>query len=263
MNLALTDVEIPGGERFEHHVVRAGADASGTVVADPDRGVLLLWRHRFITDTWGWEVPAGRVDAGETPADAAARETLEETGWRAGPLTFLCTYHPNNGQTGPDVPPLPRRRRHPRGRPDRLGRSGTGRVVGPRRGGRRPAGRRRAGRPVAHGAALAPRSGSTMSVPSTSRWRTAAAAAWRSASPVTFENRARPASTAFRRSSMAAGSTSARARRRPTASPTSPLKKRGGCGHAAGRCGPAGPAWRGPSGDTPMTKPASDGVVAG
>ena len=99
MSLALTDVEIPGGERFEHHVVRAGADASGTVVADPDRGVLLLWRHRFITDTWGWEVPAGRVDAGETPADAAARETLEETGWRAGPLTSLCTYHPNNGQT--------------------------------------------------------------------------------------------------------------------------------------------------------------------
>lgn len=99
MSLALTDVEIPGGERFEHHVVRATADASGTVVADRERGVLLLWRHRFITDTWGWEVPAGRVDDGETPEVAAAREALEETGWRPGPLTPLCTYHPNNGQT--------------------------------------------------------------------------------------------------------------------------------------------------------------------
>lgn len=99
MNLALADVEIPGGERFEHHVMRAPAHASGTVVVDPDRGVLLLWRHRFITDTWGWEVPAGRIDPGETPAQAAERETLEETGWQPGPLTHLTTYHPNNGQS--------------------------------------------------------------------------------------------------------------------------------------------------------------------
>lgn len=99
MSLALTDVEIPGGERFEHHVVRATADASGTVVTDRERGVLLVWRHRFITDTWGWEVPAGRVDDGETPEVAAAREALEETGWQPGPLTHLCTYNPNNGQT--------------------------------------------------------------------------------------------------------------------------------------------------------------------
>jgi 8-oxo-dGTP pyrophosphatase MutT (NUDIX family) len=99
MTLALTDIEIPGGPRFEHHVVRAPADAAGAVVIDPDRGVLLLYRHRFTTDTWGWEIPGGRVDKGETPEQAAAREALEETGWRPGPLRHLTTYHPNNGQT--------------------------------------------------------------------------------------------------------------------------------------------------------------------
>ena len=99
MTLALTDIEIPGGPRFEHHVVRAPADAAGAVVHDDERGVLLLYRHRFTTDTWGWEVPAGRVDPGESAAEAAARETLEETGWQPGPLTHLTTYHPNNGQS--------------------------------------------------------------------------------------------------------------------------------------------------------------------
>ena len=74
VRLALVDVEIPGEARFEHHVVRMPNQASGTVVHDPDRGVLLLWRHRFITDTWGWEIPAGRIDDGETPEEAAARE---------------------------------------------------------------------------------------------------------------------------------------------------------------------------------------------
>lgn len=96
ITLALVDVEVPGHRRFDHHVVHIDP-ASGTVVRDADRGVLLIWRHRFVTDTWGWEIPAGRIDAGETAADAAARETLEETGWRPGPLRPLVSFFPSNG----------------------------------------------------------------------------------------------------------------------------------------------------------------------
>lgn len=97
VRLALTDVEIPDGPRFEHHVIRMPAEAAGTVIHDADRGVLLLWRHRFTTDTWGWEVPAGRIDEGETPIEAAAREAFEETGWRPGPIRPLTSYFPHNG----------------------------------------------------------------------------------------------------------------------------------------------------------------------
>ncbi len=97
VRLALVDVEIPGGRRFEHHVVRVPRPAAGTVVYHPERGILLLWRHRFITDSWGWEVPGGGIDAGETPEQGAAREVLEETGWRAGPLKQIAVYHPSNG----------------------------------------------------------------------------------------------------------------------------------------------------------------------
>ena len=99
MRLTLVDVELPSGARFEHHVMRMPSQAAGVVVDDPDRGVLLLWRHRFITDTWGWEVPAGRVDQGETAMEAAERETLEETGWRPGPLTPMTSYFPHNGSS--------------------------------------------------------------------------------------------------------------------------------------------------------------------
>ncbi|HTT92611.1 MAG TPA: NUDIX hydrolase [Acidimicrobiales bacterium] len=97
VKLCLADVEVPGHRRFEHHVVRVPCEAAGTVVHDPGRGLLLMWRHRFITDTWGWEVPAGRVDPGETPQEAASRETLEETGWRPRALRRLFTYQPANG----------------------------------------------------------------------------------------------------------------------------------------------------------------------
>ena len=97
VRLTLADVELPDGQRFEHHVVRATGEAVGVVVHDPVRGVLLLWRHRFITDTWGWEIPAGRVDEGESPEGAGSRETLEETGWQPGPLRRVGAYHPTNG----------------------------------------------------------------------------------------------------------------------------------------------------------------------
>lgn len=97
VRLSLVDVDVPGHGRIDHHVVRVPRGASGTVVHDPERGVLLMWRHRFITDSWGWEIPAGRIDPGETPEQTAARETLEETGWRPGPLRHLMTYHPSNG----------------------------------------------------------------------------------------------------------------------------------------------------------------------
>jgi 8-oxo-dGTP pyrophosphatase MutT (NUDIX family) len=99
LRLVLVDVEVPGVDRFDHHVIRFPLAASGTVVRDRERGVLLLWRHRFITDTWGWEIPAGRIEAGETPEQAAARETEEETGWRPGPLRALGAYAPINGTT--------------------------------------------------------------------------------------------------------------------------------------------------------------------
>lgn len=97
MNLRLVDVELPDGTRFEHHVLRIPREAAMAVVHDLERGVLMLWRHRFITDSWGWEVPGGRIDEGESPEQAAVRETLEETGWRPGPLRRIGAYHPLAG----------------------------------------------------------------------------------------------------------------------------------------------------------------------
>lgn len=95
-SLGLIDVEVPGGPRFEHHVLRSHRTAVATIVRG-ELGVLLLYRHRVVTGRWGWELPCGGAEPGETLEDAAARETLEETGWQPGPLTPLCGYDLMNG----------------------------------------------------------------------------------------------------------------------------------------------------------------------
>jgi 8-oxo-dGTP pyrophosphatase MutT (NUDIX family) len=98
VNLWLVDVEQPDGRRWEHHVIKM-RHLAVVVVLDDHQRVLMLWRHRFITDAWGWELPMGLIEDGETPEQAAAREVEEETGWRPGPLRPLVYAEPANGIT--------------------------------------------------------------------------------------------------------------------------------------------------------------------
>ena len=42
---------------------------------------MLLWRYRFIPDSWGWELPSAIADPAEDLAAAAARQALAESGW--------------------------------------------------------------------------------------------------------------------------------------------------------------------------------------
>jgi 8-oxo-dGTP pyrophosphatase MutT (NUDIX family) len=84
LDIRVPDVELPDGRHLEHRLIRTSPGA-GAVVMDAEQRVLLLWRHRFITDTWGWEIPIGKAEPGEDPAAAATREAEEETGWRPAP----------------------------------------------------------------------------------------------------------------------------------------------------------------------------------
>ena len=97
LTVNMADVELPDGRHLDHTVIREKPVA--LCAALNDRGeVLMLYRHRFIPDTWGWEIPGGGVNDGESLRQAAARELLEETGWRAtGELEHLITVEPANG----------------------------------------------------------------------------------------------------------------------------------------------------------------------
>jgi 8-oxo-dGDP phosphatase len=97
VRLELADVELTDGTRIDHYVIRVPFDVVSLVVSDADARLLLIWRYRFITERWCWDVPAGKVAPGEAPADAAVRASVEETGWRPGPARLLGEYHPSPG----------------------------------------------------------------------------------------------------------------------------------------------------------------------
>src|SRR5712691_4285693 len=97
VRLVLVDVEPPGGERFESHVVRLGRVAIALIVNQDER-ILTLWRYRFATDDWGYELVGGIVEPDEEAAVTAAREAEEESGWRPiGEPEHLIGFQPFPG----------------------------------------------------------------------------------------------------------------------------------------------------------------------
>jgi ADP-ribose pyrophosphatase len=86
----------PGGLR----ATREAVTHPGSVVVLPvldDGRVVLIRQYRHATRQYLWELVAGRIDAGETPKRAAARELLEETGYRAKRFSLFLDVFPTPG----------------------------------------------------------------------------------------------------------------------------------------------------------------------
>lgn len=63
----------------------------------PDKRILMIRQYRHATRQNLWELVAGRMDAGETPHEAAARELIEETGYRAKRFRVFLDVFPTPG----------------------------------------------------------------------------------------------------------------------------------------------------------------------
>jgi ADP-ribose pyrophosphatase len=63
----------------------------------PDGRILLIRQYRHATGQYLWELVAGRIDGGETPRQAAARELIEETGYRATKFRIFLDIFPTPG----------------------------------------------------------------------------------------------------------------------------------------------------------------------
>jgi ADP-ribose pyrophosphatase len=67
------------------------------MAVDDRRRILLVRQYRLPAGRYIWELPAGRLDPGEKPLQAAKRELIEETGYRARRWTKLASYFVSPG----------------------------------------------------------------------------------------------------------------------------------------------------------------------
>jgi ADP-ribose pyrophosphatase len=59
----------------------------------PDGSVVLIKQYRYVVKSTIWEIPAGRLETGESPRDCAVRELEEEVGYRASEIIQLSEIY--------------------------------------------------------------------------------------------------------------------------------------------------------------------------
>jgi ADP-ribose pyrophosphatase len=95
VHLDVDTVRFPDGSVGELEIFRhPGASAVVPFLSDPagdDPQLLLIKQYRYAAGGFIYEIPAGRLDAGEDPAVCARRELEEETGCTAERVEFLTT----------------------------------------------------------------------------------------------------------------------------------------------------------------------------
>ncbi len=103
INLDVDRVRFPDGSVGELEMIRhPGASAIVPFLTDPrseDPQILLIRQYRYASDGVIYEVPAGRLDTGESPEQCARRELTEETGCSAAHLERLYTMFTTPGFT--------------------------------------------------------------------------------------------------------------------------------------------------------------------
>ena len=90
------DAKDPGGFEIKRSIVRHNGSAVMMAV-DEKRRILLVRQYRLPARGYLWELPAGKLDPGETPLTAAKRELIEETGYRARRWKKLISFYPSPG----------------------------------------------------------------------------------------------------------------------------------------------------------------------
>jgi len=86
----------PDGFEIKRAIVQHGGSAVMMPVDNRGR-ILLVRQYRLPARQYLWELPAGRVDEGESVLKAAKRELVEETGYRAKTWKKLAEFYPSPG----------------------------------------------------------------------------------------------------------------------------------------------------------------------
>ncbi|HSW38237.1 MAG TPA: NUDIX hydrolase [Acidobacteriota bacterium] len=84
-----------GNETLREVVLHPGGVAVVPIL--DDGRILLVRQFRYPVGDYILELPAGKLDCGQTPIDTIARELEEEAGYRAGIITHACTFYTTPG----------------------------------------------------------------------------------------------------------------------------------------------------------------------
>ncbi|MCK4536733.1 MAG: NUDIX hydrolase [Desulfuromonadales bacterium] len=88
IDVGLEEHLLPNGRQATFEVIRHPGGAAVLPVL-PDGRLLMIHQYRPVIGRMIYEIPAGRLEVGESPEECVARELVEETGYHAEEFTAL------------------------------------------------------------------------------------------------------------------------------------------------------------------------------
>lgn len=95
------DAELPDGKPCKREVVDHAGGASVLYVREGKVLLVRQFRYPYMEETL--EIPAGKLNPGEDPAQTAARELAEETGWQPASVEHMFTIYPTPGYSAEKI----------------------------------------------------------------------------------------------------------------------------------------------------------------
>ena len=96
INVKVDEVELPTGTRSSREVVEHPG-AVAVIAMNEDGLIVLVEQFRYPAGETLLEIPAGKLDPGESPVECALREMVEETGYQPETLTLLSKIYTTPG----------------------------------------------------------------------------------------------------------------------------------------------------------------------
>ena len=90
-----------GNESYREYIRHSGGSA--ILCINENDEVLLIKQFRYVYNEIIYEIPAGKLEKGEDPYDAALRELEEETGYKASSLESLGIIYPTCGYSNEKI----------------------------------------------------------------------------------------------------------------------------------------------------------------
>ena len=99
MQLVEDEVELPSGKKIQYLRQEYSGRGGGIVICRKGDKILVQREYSYPVDEILWQFPGGKIEADETPEQAATRELAEESGIKAENAKCIGWFYPDNRRT--------------------------------------------------------------------------------------------------------------------------------------------------------------------
>lgn len=96
VEIHLDTLTFPNSGNRAHHILFKSPESVAILPVLDKNKVLMVKQFRYVINEYSWEIPAGGINQDESPAQAATRELLEETSYKATQIQPILSFYPSN-----------------------------------------------------------------------------------------------------------------------------------------------------------------------